>query len=91
MQYGSLSPVLHKLSGRGVGAARLWRDDRSGAQFTFFERVISCVHHFLGLFVRFLLKLERGKSAGLRQLSLQHAYGVEMWKDAGGVAHHPNE
>jgi hypothetical protein len=30
------------------------------------------------LFLRFLLKLEREKSAGLRQLSLQHAYGGEM-------------
>jgi hypothetical protein len=30
------------------------------------------------LFVQFLLKLEREKSAGLRQLSLQHAYGGEM-------------
>jgi hypothetical protein len=30
------------------------------------------------LFVRFLLKLEGEKSAGLRQLSVQHAYGGEM-------------
>ena len=30
------------------------------------------------LFLRFLLKLEREKSAGLRQLSLQDAYGGEM-------------